>query len=331
MNAKLRAAMSVALLAGAFAGGAYANEPAEPNARAEAQAESRTKASDAQIYASPSQVRLVQEKLRAQGRKPGGVDGVWGELTVAEVRDFQKANGLAPTGQLDTSLLSALEIGDILEGQESSTGFLDGLLRSDTANAQAETQSPGRGTPIFVSPVHIAQIQHLLREQGHYSGEVDGAWGAETAQAANKYRQAKGLEANDGVDIALLKALDQQRAEVPQIAAAATSRTEGAPLQAGPVAVRALQRELSEEGHNAGDVDGEWGENTRQALRDFQREQDLEATGTLTLPTLAALGIDLTERSGRSAIEGRSRSAGESLSEDEQDAVATSDPDTDRD
>ena len=249
-----------------------------------------------QLYASPSQVRLVQEKLRDQDRRVQ-VDGVWGQQTVAEVRDFQRAHGLAPTGQLDTSLLSALDIGDVLEG-ETASNFLDGLLRTEKS---VLASSHGRGTPLFVSPTHVAQIQHLLQAQGFYSGTIDGSWGPGTAQAAAEFRAKHGLEANPGLDIALLRVMNQQQAAVPKLAAAATSRTRGVPLHAGTEAIRALQRELSEKGHQAGAVDGVWGENTRAALRDFQREHGLETTGTLTLPTLAALGIDLTSRPQQAA------------------------------
>src|SRR4051812_9835938 len=93
-----------------------------------------------QVYASPSQVRLVQEKLREQGRKPG-TTGLWDDATMAEVRDYQKANGLAPTGQFDTSLLSALKVGDVLAGNTSST-FLDGLLRAESSKS---APAAGRG------------------------------------------------------------------------------------------------------------------------------------------------------------------------------------------
>ena len=246
-----------------------------------------------QLYVSPAQVKLVQQKLHEQGRTLA-VDGAWGAHTAAEVRDFQRAHGLAPTGQLDTSLLSALEIGDVLEG-ETASNFLDGLLRTDRAAINA---SHGRGAPLFVSPVHVGQIQHLLQTQGFYSGRIDGAWGAATARAADKFRSEHGLEANAGLDIALLRALNQQRAAVPKLPEAATMRTTGVPLHAGSEAIRALQRELSQNGHAAGAVDGVWGENTRQAVRDFQRAHELEATGTLTLPTLAALGIDITSNAG---------------------------------
>jgi peptidoglycan hydrolase-like protein with peptidoglycan-binding domain len=246
-----------------------------------------------QVYLSPSQVRLVQEKLREQGHSTAA-DGSWGSQTAAQVRDFQRAKGLAPTGQLDTSLLSALEIGDVLEGESAST-FLDGLLRTDKP---ATAAAQGRGAPLYVSPVHVAQIQHLLQQEGVYSGPIDGSWGPNTARAADKFRREKGLEANAGLDIALLRALNQQRAPVPKLPATATARSTGVPLHAGTEAIRALQRELSQKGHEAGAVDGVWGENTRQALRDYQRGQGLETTGTLTLPTLAALGIDLTSKTG---------------------------------
>jgi peptidoglycan hydrolase-like protein with peptidoglycan-binding domain len=249
-----------------------------------------------QVYVSPSQVKLVQEKLREQGSDMD-VDGAWGVQTAAKVREFQRAHGLAPTGQLDTSLLSALDIGDVLEG-ETTSNFLDGLLRTERT---ATTGSSGRGAPLFVSPVHVAQVQHLLKTEGLYSGRIDGSWGPATARAADKFRRDHGLEVNAGMDIALLRALNQQRSAVPKLPEAATLRSTGVPLHAGTEAVRALQRELSKKGHEAGTVDGVWGENTRQALREFQRDHELETTGTLTLPTLAALGIDIASKKALSA------------------------------
>jgi peptidoglycan hydrolase-like protein with peptidoglycan-binding domain len=274
-STRRRIALGALFVASALAAGAtYAHDEA--------------KNPSGQVYASPSQVRLVQDKLREQGRKPGA-PGVWDDTTIAEVRDYQKANGLAPTGEFDTSLLSSLKVGDVLGGGTSST-FLDGLLRAEPSKSAATT---ARGAPIFVSPVHVAQIQHLLQEQGLYRGALDGAWGAATAGAANEFRKRHQLEASPGLDIALLRALNQQRSPVPKLVAAATLRTDGVPLHAGPTAIRALQRELSRDGHDAGAVDGVWGENTRQALRSYQQSHSLEPTGTLTLPTLAALGIEL--------------------------------------
>ena len=287
----LSAVISAVLMTGAV----HATEPASDTTTQTAEARTI-----GQVYASPSQVMRVQEKLRADGRKPGS-NGEWNDATRAEVRDFQKAHGLSPTGQLDTSLLSALDIGDVLEGQSESGHFLDNLLKSD----ESVPASNASGTPIFVSPTHVAQIQHLLKEQGYYTGSIDGVWGEGTAVAANKYRAANALEASSGLDIALLRAMNAERAPVPKLAPGATARSSGVPLLAGPTALRALQKELSEQGFPTGNIDGEWGQDTQRAVREFQKEHELETTGSLTLPTLAALGIDIAHEANKAAFDAR--------------------------
>jgi peptidoglycan hydrolase-like protein with peptidoglycan-binding domain len=286
--------LSVAIAAALGTGAVQATD-AKQTQSMEQRAEMRTVG---QIYASPSQVMLLQEKLRSDGRKTF-VTGEWDDATAREVRDYQRAHGLAPTGQLDTSLLSALDMGDVLEGQRESGHFLDGLLTSKVDSRKASPAS--RGTPIYVSPVHVAQIQHLLREQGYYDGQIDGVWGEGTAAAANKYRQEHGIEATPALDISLLKAMNAERAPVPKLAPGATDRATGVPLMAGPTALRSLQKELSAQGIATGNIDGAWGEDTKRGVKEFQRKHDLEQTGTLTLPTLAALGIDV-KHDGRQAI-----------------------------
>src|SRR5689334_14830985 len=165
--------LSVTIAAALSAGAVQATDAKQTQAM-EQRAEMKTVG---QIYASPSQVMLLQEKLRSDGGKTF-ITGNWDEATAREVRDYQKAHGLAPTGQLDTSLLSALDMGDVLEGQRESGNFLDGLL---TSNSDRKANPTSRGTPIYVSPVHVAQIQHLLHEKGYYNGQTDGVWGEGTA------------------------------------------------------------------------------------------------------------------------------------------------------
>jgi peptidoglycan hydrolase-like protein with peptidoglycan-binding domain len=286
--------LSVAIAAVLSTGTVQATDTKQTTA-AEQRAEMRTVG---QIYASPSQVMLLQEKLRSDGRKTF-ITGEWDDATAREVRDYQRAHGLAPTGQLDTSLLSALDMGDVLEGQSESGHFLDGLLAANSNDRKANASS--RGTPIYVSPVHVAQIQHLLHEKGYYDGQMDGVWGEGTAAAANKYRQEHGLEATPALDISLLKAMNAERAAVPKLAPGATDRASGVPLMAGPTALRSLQRELSAQGIATGNIDGAWGEDTKRGVKEFQRKHNLEPTGTLTLPTLSALGLDVKHDS-RQAI-----------------------------
>ena len=57
--------------------------------------------------------------------------------------------------------------------------------------------------------------------------------------------------------------------------------------------MRDLQQNLGRIGFDAGDVDGIWGPNTREALANFQRQQGLDSTGELDRPTLSALGMSI--------------------------------------
>ncbi len=66
-----------------------------------------------------------------------------------------------------------------------------------------------------------------------------------------------------------------------------------APMGLDAETVRELQQALNEAGHDI-DVDGIWGPETQSALREFQQEQGMEATGEPDEQTLAMLGVDAT-------------------------------------
>lgn len=57
--------------------------------------------------------------------------------------------------------------------------------------------------------------------------------------------------------------------------------------------VRQVQQKLKDQGFDVGQVDGIWGPQTAEALKDFQNQQGLEATGDLSQSTLIALGIGM--------------------------------------
>jgi phage tail tape-measure protein len=58
----------------------------------------------------PSVVRSVQQSLNERGYNAGPVDGQWGPSTEGAVREFQQANGLAQTGDINAQTLSALGV-----------------------------------------------------------------------------------------------------------------------------------------------------------------------------------------------------------------------------
>ena len=79
--------------------------------------------------------------------------------------------------------------------------------------------------------------------------------------------------------------------------------------------VRHIQQALSDQGHKVS-VDGIWGDKTHDALRAFQNEQHLDATGQLDGKTFAALGLvegsQQTASASRQSSSDRSQSSSDS-------------------
>lgn len=57
--------------------------------------------------------------------------------------------------------------------------------------------------------------------------------------------------------------------------------------------IEMIQQNLNSKGFDAGSVDGVFGKNTRNALTNFQKAQNLEVTGELNQETLSALGVSI--------------------------------------
>lgn len=55
-------------------------------------------------------VKLVQERLISKGFLSGRADGIFGPATEAAVKKFQRANGLYPSGRVDSKMYELLEI-----------------------------------------------------------------------------------------------------------------------------------------------------------------------------------------------------------------------------
>jgi N-acetylmuramoyl-L-alanine amidase len=55
--------------------------------------------------------------------------------------------------------------------------------------------------------------------------------------------------------------------------------------------IRAVQQSLNDHGYDAGNVDGVWGLKTAVAMRKFQIDRSLQATGRLDAETRTALGV----------------------------------------
>ncbi len=66
------------------------------------------------------------------------------------------------------------------------------------------------------------------------------------------------------------------------------------PSQLKKQQIRQIQQALNKHGFDAGHVDGKWGSDTAKAVKNFQRKENMQASGKLDRQTLQALGVNVT-------------------------------------
>ncbi|GJE03755.1 peptidoglycan-binding domain-containing protein [Methylobacterium isbiliense] len=71
--------------------------------------------------------------------------------------------------------------------------------------------------------------------------------------------------------------------------------------------VRQIQQALTQKGYSTGNVDGRWNAQTAAAARSFQQAQNMEPTGTLTIPLVFALGLEQDIITGNTGAQGGSQ------------------------
>jgi peptidoglycan hydrolase-like protein with peptidoglycan-binding domain len=256
-------------------------------------AQERVNAPGSPIFVSTAGVRQIQQALNQRGFDVGNVDGQWNNRTAQAAANFQQTRGLEPTGTLTLALVNSLGLGEQVINAQGGGG-----LQGQRWGQEAVV---GQGTPLRISPAGVRQIQQALNQRGYDVGNVDGIWNRSTANAAANFQQANRLEPNGKPDVNLITALgltqqilsgagEQQGRGGDMQWAQETVRGQGAILWASPATVRQIQQAMNRAGYDVGNVDGQWGQQTSQAVQNFQRAQGLEPTGTLTTSLLANVG-----------------------------------------
>ena len=135
----------------------------------------------------------------------------------------------------------------------------------------------------------VRQIQQALNKKGFHAGNADGTWGEETRQAVQNFQKAQGIKQTGQLDDKTVSALGVQLDQ-------ASLHYDVQNLR--PEHIRAVQRNLNQKGFDAGAVDGIWDDETRSALRNFQKSQSMKQTGNLDEKTATALGVQFAQQEG---------------------------------
>lgn len=187
-------------------------------------------------------------------------------------------------------------------------GMGGGEASQQTGSAQSPGGGPAAAAQQAVSPDLVRNVQRTLSQRGYDAGPADGVYGQSTQQALRNFQRDQKLNASGQLDSQTLAALgvvaEGSRAATGPAQQEYQSTTRRgammddqrrqqarAPTRLSDEQVRDLQQELSSRGYDAGPADGKWGRNTQQALRQFQQDQNLPASGQPDQRTLAALGV----------------------------------------
>ncbi len=145
----------------------------------------------------------------------------------------------------------------------------------------------------------VVALQRFLSRQSLYPFVIDGVYGSETVDAVSTYQRIRGLSATGVADESTLLDMDfdfaAETPSSPPVASNVSSQTISlfAPsltLNDSGTDVIALQQRLQAFGIPLF-VDGVYGFETQQAVRTYQRVQDLEVTGNADSVTLERMGF----------------------------------------
>ena len=228
----------------------------------------------------------------------GGADGYFGRATEKSLKEFQKSEGLSPSGVADeitVAKLSNSPLPDVTE--EGEEGEKNEKVENTPEESEAPVLSPEVAELIGVSKGTVGSaakaVQQLLIDAGvSLRGGADGAFGRVSEAALKEYQKDHGLDQTGVADEATLLALTGSVVAVP------TEYAQLVGLRPGALgdSVEALQRRLLDIGITVrGGVDGVFGPATAQALKAFQDQRGLEKTGIVDEVTAIALSKNPSE------------------------------------
>ena len=229
-------------------------------------------------------VKELQRRLVAGGvYVAGGADGVYGAATARAVAQFQRWNGLSPSGAVDGKTASALGLG-------ASSNVSTQAPPAPPAVAEI---NPYVGLKQGSNGSRVKELQAALQNAGIVvRGGADGAFGPATTAALKEFQGANSLS-QTGV-------LTEQGAVILNLGTgggaspppAAVSPYLGLKVGARGDAVKDVQQALIGAGVTVrGGADGVFGNATKTALTSYQTSTGITADGTVNQNTIDKLGL----------------------------------------
>ena len=243
-----------------------------------------------------SQVKIMQNRLIVLGYLTGTADGNYGATTTAAVKAFQKRNDLYDDGIAGPTTMAKLYSSSARKAS-SVVGHLGSLKEGMNGSA-------------------VRTLQKNLKTLGYYTGSVDGDYGSGTLAAVTAFQTDHDLTADGVAGKGTLNAIQNAlNGGSSGSSSSSSSSSKSDPDNYGKTAssngyktissssstsssdVKSLQSALSSNGYYSGDVDGDYGSGTEEAIKKYQRAAGLRVTG-MAGPSTQRLLYGGTKESG---------------------------------
>ncbi|MBD2494846.1 peptidoglycan-binding protein [Nostoc sp. FACHB-280] len=251
-------------------------------------------------------VRSLQQKLQQAGFYQAPITQVYDFPTEEAVRRFQKAAGLPVDGVMGASAIQKLD-----NWRKSSTTNqakkptvvrttqttrVAAASTSSTSVNKTTTQATKRSNSQYLmrgdEGEQVRVLQEKLRVAGYYYGNATGIFGPITEESVKRFQEAYKLNVDGIVGPATLSKLPgsgvgygEDRDTPPRRAADKDNLRMGDRGEA----VRMLQEQLIKAGYLQGEPNGYFGSYTSEAVRRFQGDNYLAASGVAGPTTRARL------------------------------------------
>ena len=278
-----------------FPKGAYAEEASERLDALRRDPERGAREGEDDLNLGREGRRRVQTALAMLGFDPRGIDGIFGPGTRSALTAWQRAQGAPPTGYLTSDQIALLfeQAGRRAAEIEAEAAAERAEARRRDAAAWAETGEGGDAAGLraylerypdglFADRARgrLAALEREVRGSAALSDarDWDEARGKDRAGAYRRYieRHPDGAfveAARARIDELRGRTRDPDRREAARIAEGALGLT--------PVTQGLIEGRLEVFGFEPGAVDGRFDDETRRAIRRYQRSRDLEPTGYL--------------------------------------------------
>ena len=240
---------------------------------------------------SGPEVSNIQRNLTKIGYlAAGNVTGFYGNLTQNGIRLFQRNYNLPPTGVADARTIA----------------YLNSVAQSSSPIPPPVATGVCRGFSFGDRGQSVNLLQRQLKALGYFKGGVDGKFRERTREAVTRFQQVNNLPSSGCADTATLEAIDfrmRQALAYPSLPIQPANTNIPRPSLGNTLglgdtgqSVAFLQQRLQQWGYFNNNINAFFDQATEEALKLFQRENQLQATGVTDQNTWLALQRNTVQR-----------------------------------